>query len=148
MATTMPQRAVLAVVYDGQCGLCMRSVRLIKSLDRRRAFDYVDAQNRSVVTSRWPALDLDAILGQIHVVLPSGEVYIGYKAVRQIAAKLPVICFIAPVMGWPGIAWVGDKVYRWVAAHRYQFNRLMGKADICAGGTCQLPSASPRTKGQ
>ena len=141
----MPQISVLAVVYDGQCGLCTQSVRLIKTFDRRQVFEYVDAQNRSAVTDRWPSLDLQAILSQIHVILPSGESYVGYNAVRQIAAKLPRIRFIAPVMGWPVIAWLGDKVYRWVAAHRYQFNRLIGKADICSGGTCQVPSTTIRS---
>jgi predicted DCC family thiol-disulfide oxidoreductase YuxK len=144
MNAIKPQVPVLAVVYDGQCGLCTQSVRLIRQLDRRSVLEYVDAQDRAAVTNRWPSLDLDAILGQIHVITPEGRVYIGYNGVRQVAGVLPRVRLIAPLMGWPGIAWVGDKVYRWVAAHRYQFNRVIGKADICADGTCALPVVRDR----
>ena len=136
------RQAVLAVVYDGQCALCTQSVRLIQRLDRgagRGRIEYVDAQDRTAVAARWPMLNLEAILGQIHVITANERIYIGYAGVRQIAGQLSTTRWFAPLLGWPGINWLGDKVYRWVAAHRYLFNRLIGKADLCADGTCGLP---------
>lgn len=136
------------MLYDGQCALCQQSVRLIKPLDWRSALEYVDMQAWAEVHRRFPTLEYEALLGAIHVVRPDGCVFAGYMGVREIARRLPLTAWLYPIMGVPGIAWLGDKVYRWVAAHRYQFNRFFGGPTACEGGTCKLPPTRSKSKGQ
>src|SRR5579859_7857910 len=131
------QMHTCAVLYDGRCGLCQQSIRLIRRLDRRHMVSYWDVQDRAMVLERFPALASRDLLGQIHVVAPDGSVRVGYDGMREIARVLPLpIRWITPILGLPLIAPLGRHVYRWIAAHRYQFNRFFGVTIDCTGEVC------------
>ena len=135
----MPAKTV--VVFDGLCALCQQSVKTIRRLDWLHAFEYQDAQAWDEVNRRFPQLDRDAILGEIHVVTPDGGLYAGYGGMRRIIKRLPLVMWLYPLLFLPGITWVGPKAYRWIADHRYQFNRLLGSPVTCDNGYCK---ARPR----
>lgn len=141
------QAVKLVMLYDGQCALCVQSVRLVRPLDWRGAIEVVDLQRWEDMRRHLPQvahLDDDALLGAIHVVRPDGQVLAGYAGVREVTRQLPLLAWLYPLLGLPGVAWLGDHVYRWVAAHRYQFNRIFGGPTACEGGTCKLPRGSAR----
>jgi predicted DCC family thiol-disulfide oxidoreductase YuxK len=126
------------ILYDGLCALCNQSVRIIKPLDWRQAFAYTDVQDWDNVHTRYPQVDRDAALGAMHVIPPDGHIYAGYEGVRQIIKRLPLVCWLYPLLYLPGFTWLGPIAYRWVAGHRYQFNRVFGGPTECANGTCKL----------
>ena len=128
------------VLYDGLCALCRQSVRWIKRLDWRQAIAYMDLQDWTTVHARYPQLDRDAISGAMHVVTADGAVYVGYAGVRQIIRVLPLVFWLYPLLYLPGLNWLGPKVYRWIAAHRYQLNRVAGGPTDCENGACTLHS--------
>ncbi|MHB8626814.1 MAG: thiol-disulfide oxidoreductase DCC family protein [Aggregatilineales bacterium] len=128
------------VLYDGLCALCVQSVRWIKRLDWRHTITYTDLQDWTTVHVRYPQLDRDAISGAMHVVGADGTVYVGYASVRQIIRVLPLIFWLYPLLYLPGLNWLGPKVYRWIATHRYQLNRVSGGSTGCENGACKLHS--------
>lgn len=130
------------VIYDGACGLCTSSVRLLRRLDWLGRLTYLDAQDWPTVHARYPQLDAQAVLGAIHVVTSDGRVLVGYAGVRHLLRFLPLLVWLYPVLFVPGITWVGPRVYDWVAAHRYWFNRFFGFPAACDGGTCRVHGAS------
>jgi predicted DCC family thiol-disulfide oxidoreductase YuxK len=125
------------VVYDGSCGLCIRSVRLIRRLDWLHALEYLDAQDREQVHARYPQLDQRAILGQMHLVAPDQRVHVGYQGIRCLLGDLPLVAWLYPLSFLPGITWLGPRVYRWIAAHRYQISGVFGHPAECTGGACR-----------
>ncbi len=132
----MSERTVM--LYDGRCGLCTTSRRLVQRLDWLGRIEYVDAQATADVLARFPALDPDAILGAIHVITPAGEVYVGYDGVRALARELPPTMWLYPLLLLPGVSWLGRRVYNGVAANRYRLNWLLGTPDPCEAGRCPV----------
>ena len=126
------------VVYDGLCGLCTRSVRLVKRLDWLHALEYLDAQDWEQVHLRYPQLDQQAILGQIHLIALDQRVYVGYEGIRRVLRDLPPVTWLYPLLFLPGITWLGPRVYRWIAAHRYQISCALGRPAECTGGVCKI----------
>ena len=64
------------------------------------------------------------LLEQMHV-LPSdgGHLYGGYRAIRWLAWRLPMTWLVAPMLYLPGMTFIGQKIYLWVARNR--FSRLL-----------------------
>lgn len=134
-----------AILFDGQCLVCQQSVALIRRLDRTHVILPVDLHDKTAtaaaVATAAPNHDLSdaTLMHEIHVLMPDGQLLGGYPGVRAIAQAIPLTRWIAPILGWPGIAWLGARVYSWIATHRYQINRLFG-VEICTDGTCALPA--------
>lgn len=127
----LPAKPVL--LFDGMCPLCQRSVRILKSLDWFKALDYRDCR----VKSNWPGhaaqpLEMKKMLEEMHLVsADGGKVYKGFKAFRWLCWKIPATFLLAPLMYIPGVPWIGNKVYLWVAKNRF---RLVP----CKDGVCQV----------
>lgn len=126
------------MLYDGLCALCQQSLRMIRPLDWRNAIEYLNLQEWDNVHARFPQLDYEALMGAVHVVLPDGSVLTGYKGVRELLRRLPLTGWMYPILMLPGVSWLGDKVYKWIAAHRYQFNRIFGGPTECVDGVCKV----------
>jgi predicted DCC family thiol-disulfide oxidoreductase YuxK len=129
--------AKTVVVYDGLCGLCTQSVTLIRRLDWLYRLDYLDAQDREQVHARFPQLDRQEILGQIHVVTADRRAHVGYEGMRRITKHLPLIAWLYPLMFLPGVTWLGPRIYGWIAAHRYAISRRLGHPMSCENGMCK-----------
>lgn len=85
----------------------------------------------------WPAsprpLELERLLFEMHVVTPDrAAVYTGFDAFRWIAARLPLLWPIVPLLYVPGVPALGRRIYLWVAKNR--FNLVP-----CHDGQCELP---------
>ena len=119
------------VIYDGQCGFCVRCVRLCRALDVRRVLRYDDATDRSGVHRRFPELAAADFDNAMFVVTPGRLVYRGFHAVRRIARAVPLMWPLLALLYFPGSGWLGPKVYAWVARNRRRFG--------CESDVCVLP---------
>lgn len=126
------------MIYDGQCGLCMASMRLVRRLDWFGKIEYLDARRWDVIAARYPQLAREAVLGLIHVVRQDGQIEMGYAGVRALVRDLPVLMWLYPLLYLPGITWLGPRVYGWVAANRLRLNWLLGAPAPCDDGVCSV----------
>ncbi len=133
MSTTMTPARRAQVLYDGQCPLCLKSVGLLKRLDWFGRLTYVNARDRARLPPSDAPLDPDRLLQEMHVLTPdSRRLYHGFAALRWIAWRLPLLWPVAPLLYLPGVPWLGQRLYLWVARNRF---RLVP----CHGGVCTLP---------
>lgn len=112
------------VLYDADCGFCAWSASAILRWDRRRHLRALAIQDPRA----------DALLAEVpperrlfswHVVEEGGRVLSGGAAVPALARRLPggrVVAIVAE--RFPSAT---ERVYRWVAARRGRFGRLLGR---------------------
>lgn len=107
------------IIYDGDCGFCRSSIRVLQVMDLWAKLEYV------------PGLKG---LSEMRLELPEGKSYGGFFAFRQLVWLLPMLYPIIPLVYFPGAGILGPIVYRWVARNRY----LFPVSHSCASGKCHL----------
>lgn len=107
------------VAYDELCLLCVRSVRVLKALDRTRRLTFHESTRlRKEVVGRLPALagaDLDDAMWAVDA---RGRAYRGFYAFRRIARAVPALWPLVPLLHLPGVPWLGERAYAGVARNR------------------------------
>jgi predicted DCC family thiol-disulfide oxidoreductase YuxK len=136
MATAPPSTTTrlgrLTVLYDGQCEFCRRSVRLLQKLDWRGRLHFADGRDPANLPPTPAPLDPRRLLEEMHVVTPDRRrVFHGFAAFRRIARLLPPLWPIVPFLYLPGVPWLGQRLYLWVARNRFHLIP-------CHDGQCQV----------
>ena len=109
----------LTVLFDGDCGLCQRTVGFLRRLDLLRRVQFKDVvADWEEIHRRFPSLSQEACLTEMHVVAPDGKVFLGFDGYRALAWDLPLGWVIVPFLYFPGVPWAGRRVYRAVAGGR------------------------------
>jgi predicted DCC family thiol-disulfide oxidoreductase YuxK len=124
---------MLHVIYDGQCGFCIRSLRICKALDLRHALRFHDANQRAEIAAQFPELAHADVENAMFTVTDDRRVHRGFFAFRQIALAAPLMWPLLPLLYLPGSAWIGPVIYAWVARNRSRFG--------CESEVCDLPGA-------
>lgn len=116
------------LLFDGDCGICTASadflVRRVRSAADVRPYQWADVDAYGLTEAdcaaavQWVGEDAQVKSG-------SRAVMAALRAGRQ---PWPVIGRLGDL---PGIAWLADRVYRWVAENR---ERLPGSTPACAVG--------------
>jgi predicted DCC family thiol-disulfide oxidoreductase YuxK len=115
---TAKDRAI--VLYDGMCPLCQRGVRLLKRLDWFKRLHYQDCRDTAHLPPCEAPLVPEKLLEQMHLVTPDRKsAPAGFRAFRWMAWRMPLTLPLAPLLYLPGAAWLGNKLYLWVAKNRY-----------------------------
>ncbi|MCL6516538.1 DUF393 domain-containing protein [Alicyclobacillus sp.] len=109
----------LTVLYDAECPLCRRAAAWLQSRDPKGVLEFLPAQ-RSDEVSACP-LDPEAVLEQIHVVSPEGELRTGADGVVWALSQLPRYGWLRAVYAIPGVRSIAQAVYRRVAENRLRF---------------------------
>jgi len=133
---------MITALYDGHCVICQTTRRIIKALDWLHRVEFLDLHDAAAVMQRYPDLDYYDMMGQIHVIDGRGRVYPGFDGTRRMLRELPAGFPFWLLLHLPGMRWVGVRVYRWIATHRYAVNRFFGvelPQDDCEDGICKLP---------
>lgn len=132
-----PGRAV--VLYDDECPFCRKSVAILKRLDWLGRLGYHNARDVEHLPETAVRLQPERLLQEMHVVTPNRQrAYAGYRAFRWMAGRLPLLWPIWPVLFVPGAACAGQRLYLWVARHRYDLVP-------CRHGACAIPARPPKT---
>ena len=105
--------------FDGACGMCTRSRDLLLKLNRTGDLNTEPLQ--SVGAAERLGVPASRLLESVRWLDSSGEVYAGAKAANAavsaaIGTKLPLALYRVP-----GMQFVQEAIYRWVATHRYRF---------------------------
>jgi predicted DCC family thiol-disulfide oxidoreductase YuxK len=123
------------LLYDGQCPLCQRSVAVLRKLDWLHKIEYQDARQTERLPETHPPLVPSRLLEEMHLVPRAGKpIYHGFGAFRWLAWRLPPLWLAAPFLYLPGVPWLGNKVYLWIARNRF-------KLVPCRDDVCTLPAA-------
>ncbi|NNC73475.1 MAG: DUF393 domain-containing protein [Sphingomonadaceae bacterium] len=121
------------IVFDGDCVLCSRSMRLIARIDKKMRFRMTPAQGEiGQALYRHCGLDTDSF--ETYLLLADGKIHQRSTAIAEIARRL----------GWPWKAGaalrliprpIRDGLYNLVARHRY---RIFGQKMACGIGDPKL----------
>lgn len=120
------------VFYDGECGLCDRSVQALIRLDKRRVLRYATLQGETAARLLGPPEGQEA--GWSVKLLENGRLHDRSTAAIRAgmaaggAARVFGLFLVVP-------RFVRDGVYRWVARHR---KRWFGGAEACLLPTMAL----------
>ena len=108
------------VVYDGQCKVCGRLVKLLNAWDTGDELEVIPFQNTSVL-SRFPWIPAAAYAEAVQLIGPGGKTWQGGEAIEQLLKILPY----GLTFGWafkvPGFGNLFGRFYRWFARNRYKF---------------------------
>jgi predicted DCC family thiol-disulfide oxidoreductase YuxK len=120
------------VIYDGDCPLCQRSIAILRKLDWFGRLEYVNARDTTQDLLHQAPVVGKPLLEEMHVLTPDGKhIYHGFGAFRWMAWRLPLLWLFAPLLYLPGVPWLGQRVYVWVARNRFQLVP-------CQGGVCDI----------
>ena len=129
------------MLYDGGCNLCRASVARVRRMDPRARIDLLDLHDANVA-ARFPQVNFDEATRLMQAVDLRGRVYSGADAWARMGLALPGWKLVAWLLLVPGIHFVAQHLYAWVARNRYRWNR-----QFCDTGTCALhvkpPADSP-----
>lgn len=104
------------IYYDGNCPLCLRSKKVLTSLDLFQRLVWINV--RLEHPPEVPRENSGQLLQEMHLITPKAEVLSGFKAFRWTLAYLPATFWLAPFFYLPGMAVVGSRLYRFVADNR------------------------------
>lgn len=116
----------IAVLYDGACSLCKRSmftILLLDHLGRVKPVNFRNAKQKSTYAPDVQETDLDRAM---HIKLPSGNYRKGFDAFRILSWHILVLKPLTPLLYIPGVAPIGRILYEKIAKNR----------DKCANGAC------------
>jgi predicted DCC family thiol-disulfide oxidoreductase YuxK len=120
------------LIYDGDCGICRRSVDWVRKADRDGRIELLPYQAPSV-EDRFSGIPLEDMESAMQLVAPDGRRWQGARAAEEVLRILPGWKLLAPFFRVPGVRWVAGLVYRTVARNR----RRLG-----CGEHCGLPGAA------
>ena len=120
MQASKPRRKV-AVLYDGSCGLCQRTMAIIRRLDLLQKVEILDAMNDwPTIAARYPSLDQDEALRIMHAVDADGRITTGFYAYRTLCKVIPLGWPMLLALYIPGVATIGSIVYERIANGRFR----------------------------
>lgn len=135
MDSPIPETNPTLVFYDGECGLCQKSVQWLLDHDSNGRLRFAPLQGSTAADTlgeRDELADVDSI-----VFLEDGELYVRSRAAFRIASYLdPGWRWLRHLRVFP--TFLTDLGYRFIAKIRY---RVWGKADVC-----RIPSIEERAR--
>ncbi len=116
------------LIYDGDCKFCRRQVNLIARWDRMDRLTAVPFQTAELELY---GVSREAAEQAMQLVAPSGAVWSGAAAARELAGLLPTLRPFVWMFRVPGAMFLAERTYRWIARHRH---RLGCESSVCRRG--------------
>lgn len=125
--------------FDGRCGMCTRARNRLLRWNRTGHLHTEPLQRPG--TAELLGVDPEQLMNSAWWREPSGEVFSGAKAVNAAISTALGTTLPLRVYALPGVGPVQERIYRWVATHRYRFR---GVTPLCesAPAECAAPQAS------
>ncbi|MBI2885406.1 MAG: DUF393 domain-containing protein [Candidatus Omnitrophica bacterium] len=109
------------LLYDGRCGFCVASIARLAALDPLGAIELRDCHSVADLRQLHPDLTPERCHSRMQLVEPNGRLTEGFFSARRMSLRLPLLWPLVPLLYLPGAGWLGQRVYDWVASHRYLF---------------------------
>lgn len=100
--------------FDSECGLCRRSVRLLRKLDWLNRLDFQDLATAVEVLRISP----EQALRGMPLKTAHGQILIGFKALRRALLQTPLGFVPACLAHIPLVSHLGSALYTFIAARR------------------------------
>ena len=113
-------RGRIDVLFDGHCPLCKRTVRALGVFDLFARLDFLDFRRLDLADynrRHGLALTIEDLDREMYVI-SRGKSYIGYYGYRVLAMALPAFWLVSPLLYIPGVSWLGERVYGYIASNR------------------------------
>jgi predicted DCC family thiol-disulfide oxidoreductase YuxK len=124
-------RKTYALAFDGACGLCQRTIAILRSLDVLHRVRFLDAAHQwPDIERQFPDLNRERCHAEMHVRTPQGQIRTGFYAYRALACVLPLGWLAVPFLYLPGVAWIGSYIYSALASRRHRI-------------VCAIPETAP-----
>ncbi len=85
------------VFFDGDCGLCSREIRWLRTLDRQRRVKWIDI-NRDMTVLKAFGVDYDTAMRRFHVLDHGGILRVGAPAFLALWSELPWLRLAARIV--------------------------------------------------
>lgn len=129
----------IEVFFDGACPICVREVRFLRRLDRKRRIRFTDIAAADFRASDY-GKTMEAFMSEIHGRLPDGTWVRGVEVFR----KLYTAVGLAPMVWFtrlPIVAGLLDRAYRVFARNRLRWTQRCSTN----GGSCAVKVCSTGT---
>jgi predicted DCC family thiol-disulfide oxidoreductase YuxK len=115
----MKTEAAGTLFFDGTCGMCTRSRDLLLKMDRTGNLQTEALQSPGAAQRL--GIAPTSLLESVRWLDSSGAVYSGAEAANAafsaaIGTRIPLAIYRIP-----GVRFIEEAIYRWVAANRYRF---------------------------
>jgi predicted DCC family thiol-disulfide oxidoreductase YuxK len=107
------------VVYDGDCKVCTRLARMLRTWDKHGQLEVVSSQQPGV-QARFPWIPPRAYVEALQLVAADGTTWQGAAAVEQLLSALPKGRLISWIFKIPFARPIADRFYKWFARNRYK----------------------------
>ena len=103
------------IAYDNICQFCTSTKLGMEKADKKKRLKWVGISNFNYKKYKLKKQDL---LEEMYLI-DNKKVYKGYYAWKQIAKKIPLMYPIYLVSLIPRVDFIGNKIYKIIAKHRY-----------------------------
>ena len=108
------------LVYDGNCTVCGKLVRMLQKWDRESQRLEIVPSQAPGVQARFPWIPARAYRESVQLVGPHGRTWQGAAAVEQVIDLMPKGGFVTWVFSIPFARPLAERFYRWFARNRYR----------------------------
>jgi predicted DCC family thiol-disulfide oxidoreductase YuxK len=115
----MNTEAAGTLFFDGACGMCTRARDFLLKMNRSGNLQTEPLQSPGVAQRL--GIAPASLLESVRWLDSSGEVYSGAEAANAafssaVGTRIPLVIYRIP-----GIRFIEEAIYRWIAGHRYRF---------------------------
>jgi len=103
------------IVYDNRCLFCIKFKNRIDKLDKNRKLKWVGIDN---FDNKKYNLKKEDLLKEMYLIY-NNKTYKGYYAWKQISKKIPLLFPLYIISLIPFVDFIGNKIYKIIAKHRY-----------------------------
>ncbi|MCA0755252.1 DUF393 domain-containing protein [Paenibacillus sp. N4] len=141
MNRTSPETETLYVIYDGNCRLCLASVSKLKELPTRSALDLIPIgqlealEEDSIPLRALRGINNEELYEKIHIVDGNGRVFAGADGIVRILRTVKGLKCLSMLYRIPGMRRMADRLYRYIAARRYEWFGSAGQS--CSINGCE-----------
>ncbi len=103
------------VIYDDRCLFCINYKNKIDKLDKNKQLKWVGIEK---FNNKKYDLKKEDLFKEMYLIY-NDKVYKGYYAWKQISKRIPILYLLYVISLIPGADFIGNKIYKIVAKHRY-----------------------------
>src|SRR5687767_3899503 len=113
------------VLYDDQCPLCVFQMKMLTWLDWLQVIRVVPLSSPEAREAA-PTLEAEQLRAAMHVLTTKGEIHRGARSIRFLALRMPLLIPMGLFLWIPGMIWIAEKIYAWIAQNRLVLSRVFG----------------------